>query len=143
MRRRALAIGAGVIALLVLPMVPFFVPLHFSMGSPPDIRAIRNIEIAYWDAKGLPRSEINAVTVITSGDYAVADTNIDTDNIRLYRQKRSRWQRGAELRTGSYCELRRHGVPPTTAYRLAWRVHWSIGADRYRDPECLYPQPTT
>jgi hypothetical protein len=100
------------------------------LGDPADLGRIRAAEYAYWDRAGLPRNEINAVTIIAVGNYAVADTNIDTDNIRLYEHLPVGWKRGPDLDTGSYCELRSHGVPVTVAYRLAWRVHWSIGADR-------------
>jgi hypothetical protein len=87
----------------------------------------------------ITRNEINAVTIIAVGNYAVADTNIDTDNIRLYEHLPVGWKRGPDLDAGSYCELRSHGVPVTVAYRLAWRVHWSIVADRYRGSGCVYP----
>lgn len=139
MSRRIIFVAAIGFGVLLLGAIPFLVPLHYSLGAAADLRRIRAIEYAHWDHTGLPRNEINAVTVIALDNYAVADTNIDTDNITLYRRLPVGWKRGPDLNTGSYCELRSHGVPVTLAYQLAWRVHWSIGADRYRDSECLYP----
>jgi hypothetical protein len=122
----------------VLVAIPFLIPLRFSRGDASDLRRIRSLEYFYWHhIQRLPRTEIDAVTVIAVEGYAVADTSIDTDNITLYEREPTGWKRSADLDTGSYCELRSHAVPIPIAYQLAWKVHWAIGADRYRDPKCI------
>ena len=130
-------IAAGVLcAAIIVGVMLFAVPTHFSLGSPSDLWQISAREYAYWNRKGLPRDEITGVTVLSAGDYAIADANIDTDNISLYRRRAGGWERGASLTTGAYCELIAAGVPTGVAYRLSWSARLSIGAGVYRRSNC-------
>ena len=121
-QRRAYIFG---MALLFCASVAVIVGLGFYLFDAADVpsaadeRSLVAAECQTWKAVA---SQVGGITVVQRGPYAVASTNIDQDNLGLYRKVDGRWIRLVPrvwLYQRDKLAFVKAGAPPLIANALA------------------------